>query len=395
MKRANRPPCRLAWVTGDFRKSALSHLAARGFQVSEENIRRVVISGGGPLRAILEVEDDTRVVAVLRPNGSIMEYRDIPQWVFQEIRNRGMVYIGNAFVEPEAPRSPFPQPPLSRPDDDWRNIKSGVLIVFAALGGLFIFAVIAALISNDGDSTIPVAESPTRTPRVFNTPTPRPTPTPIAYVSVSEILDTFQANPARGKLEYMEEPIYVIGRVRGFNDSDSRVVYLTPDTTWETDDYEVFLIRLPSLAQAAALSIGDTIRTKCKIGSGYAFPHGYEIECSPIGSVLLPPTPTPRPTPTPTATATLLPPATATAQAMVDTATATARPTSTPIFTAAPTLNPTPTFDERKQIVIDKHCSGVQACIDLMQTEYCVEFYENPPQYYTRYGTCTAWALGG
>ncbi len=402
--------------------------------------RRITIGEpNSPLRAILEVEEDRRVVAVLRLNGSPMEYRDIPEWVLRDIRERGMVYTGNVFNEPELPQqqSSLPPPPLSQQKSGPSGMCRGCGIIAVAIGGLFLFGVILAAIFGNGDSTVPVAQprpSPTWTAEEREkfheerrqatiaateakrsreaalataqpTPTPRPTPTPVSYVPVQDIVSTFRANPARGKVQFMQAPIHVTGKIVSFNNSDSRVVYLTPEATWETEDYEVFLIRFSTLSQAAALSIGDNIRVRCDMGEGYAFPHGYELECSPIGSVLPPPTPTPRPTPTPTATAIPVPPVTATAQAAPTAtadairamATAEAAPTATAIAAATATARPTPTptFEERKQVVIDRHCSGVQACIDLMQTEYCVEFYENPPQYYTRYGACTAWALGG
>ena len=358
------------------------------------NTRRVTIGQPNtPLRAILEVEGNTRVVAVLLPNGSPMPYKDIPQWVFMDIRHRGMVYVGDALLETQMPQQ---TPPIHSPSPQgtWHKNCKPACVVAASVIGLFAIIGIFVPDTPDDDSTSPVvAGSPTRIPRVIPTSTPRstptplptPTPTPPTYISVGEILSTFRANPARGKVQYMGESVYVKGKVRAFNDSDSRVVYLTPDATWETEDYEVFLVRLATLQQAASLSRGDEISMLCKISSGYAFPHGHEIECTPVGTVSIPPTPTPSPIPTqtpiptPTALSASLPAGAATVQA-VPTATIATQPASTP------------TFDERRQTVIDQYCGGsgyAQACVDKVGDEYCVEFYENPTQYYTRYGACT------
>lgn len=346
-----------------------------------------------PLRAILEVEDDTRVVAVLRPNGSVMEYRDIPRWVFMDIRHRGMVYVGGALSETQIPQQ-NPVAPSSDSQGTSHNRCKPVWAVAAAIGVLF---VIYGIMNPDAfESDVPASSSPTATP----------TPTPPTYVHPQTILSTFRENPARGKVEYMREPIHVRGNVRSFNNSDSRVIYLTPEATWETGDYEVFLVRLPNLDTAASLSIGDELRMLCKIGLGNAFPHGYEVECIPDGPIIGPrqniPTSTPRPTlnssspskpiqtskptPTSTATPTPLPPATVTAIAEAIAATATAQPTPT----STPT--PVPTFEERRAAVVDQYCGGsnyAQACVDKVGSDYCVEFYENPTHYYDRYGVCT------
>ena len=258
--------------------------------------RRVTYKIGqpnSPLRAILEIEGDTRVVAVLTPNGSIMEYRDIPQWVFMEIRHRDLVYVGDALLETQMPN---PNPPTPNPQGKSHNKCKPAYIVAASVVGLLI--IIGIIVSDTSNDNVPgssiVVTSPTRTP------TPPPTPTPPTYVSVGEILGTFEANPARGKVQYMGEHVYVKGKVRGFNESDSRVVYLTPETTWETDNYEVFLVRFSTLQQVASLSRGDEISMLCKISQGHAFSSGYEIECTPVGTVSTPPTPTPSPVPTST-----------------------------------------------------------------------------------------------
>ena len=170
----------------------------------------------------------------------------------------------------------------------------------------------------------------------------------------------------------MGENVYVKGKVRGFNDLDSRVVYLTPETTWETDNYEVFLVRFSTLQQVASLSRGDEISMLCKISQGHAFSSGYEIECTPVGTVSTPPTPTPSPVPTSTPLPTSL----------------SSLPTVTTETTMAAKPASTPAFGERRQAVINKHCNGHQVCEDKIGTEYCVEFYENPTQYISREGAC-------
>ena len=303
-----------------------------------------------------------------------------------------MVYVGDALLETQSPQM---QLPSRNESSSGSHVACRHAAIYAGvLAASIMVVVVASLISssNDGVSAVPVVEQhstntpghPTLTPRPTPTPRPTATPTPIPYVTVGDILATFKANPARGKIDYMEEHVYVKGKVRAFNDSDSRVVYLTPETTWETEDYEVFLVRLATLQQAASLSRGDEISMLCKIGSGYAFPHGHEIECSPVGPVSLPPTPTPSPIPTPTpipspaALSTPLPAETTTTQA-------------TPTLVVAQPMS-TPTFEERRQAVIDMYCGGsnyAQACVEKVGSDYCVEFYENPPQYYDRYSTCT------
>ena len=233
---------------------------------------------------------------------------------------------------------------------------------------LFVLIIVGIFIPDTSDDTVPMTVPSSTSPATPKlTPTPRPAPT---YVSVGEILSTFRANPARGKVQYTQEPIYVSGKVRGFNDSDSRVVYLTPEATWETEDYEVFLVRLPSLQQAASLSRGDEINMLCKINQGHAFPHGYEIECTPVGTVSTPPIPTS--TPLPTSLSSI--------------------PTVTTETTMAAQPVSTPTFDERRQAVISKYCGDtnpLQICVDKVGSDYCVAFYESPVEHIDRQSACT------
>ena len=110
-----------------------------------------------------------------------------------------------------------------------------------------------------------------------------PTPTPPVYVSPEEILATFKANPACGKVQFMNQPVYVNGRIRGFNNSASRVVYLT--SGGGGTDFTVFLVRFATLEEVAVLSIGDEIRLHCDLGIGEPFLEGKEMECTPVGPV--------------------------------------------------------------------------------------------------------------
>ena len=284
-----------------------------------------------------------------------------------DIRHRDLVYVGDALLETQMPN---PNPLTPNPQGKSHNKCKPACIVAASVVGLLI--IIGIIVPDTSNDNVPgssiVVTSPTRTP------TPPPTPTPPTYVSVGEILGTFKANPARGKVQYMQEPVYVSGKVRGFNESDSRVVYLTPEATWETEDYEVFLVRLPSLQQAASLSRGDEISMLCKINQGHAFPHGYEIECTPVGTVSTPPmaTPSPRPTALPTALSSL--------------------PTVTTETTMAVQPASTPTFDERRQAVISKYCGDtnpLQICVNKVGSDYCVAFYESPVEYIDRQAVCT------
>ena len=161
----------------------------------------------------------------------------------------------------------------------------------------------------------------------------------------------------------MNKTIYVNGEVRSFNENDNLVIYLTQRTS--QNDYHVFLVRLSSLAAAAQLSIGDTVRIPCRLSVGEPFFTGKEIECRQIGNISstnLVPTPTAHQTPA-------------------------AAETPTPQIVSS-----TPTFDERRQAVIRKYCGSnnpIQACVDKVGSEYCVPFYENPVEHLDRQLACS------
>ena len=57
------------------------------------DVTRITISDGGVLRSTLEVADDGNVVAVLDRDGLMLLSRDIPEWVWREIRKRGLTNV--------------------------------------------------------------------------------------------------------------------------------------------------------------------------------------------------------------------------------------------------------------------------------------------------------------
>lgn len=63
--------------------------------MSEENITQLTITDGGALRVILELEDNRKVIAVLRPDGSLVQPKDIPEWVWRAMRHRGLLFSGD------------------------------------------------------------------------------------------------------------------------------------------------------------------------------------------------------------------------------------------------------------------------------------------------------------
>lgn len=327
--------------------------------MSGQNTRRVIISDGGALRAILEVEGDTRVVAVLLPNGSVVPSKDIPRWVWQAIRNRGLVYDGDA----PAHDVPSQLHGVVTRSAGWRGMCKWTCIVFGGLVMLiFVIGFIAAIIdsgsSGDGGPVSSVVPSPT--------PTPFPTPTPPVYVSPEDILRTFRANPARGKVQFMEEPIYVSGTVRGFNHSDSRVVYLTREGGQE--DYMVFLVRFATLEEVAVLSIGDDISIRCDLSTGVPFLGGREIECAPVGPVSV--------------RAAASSPESTSPSGSVD-AQAEAAPQSAILDSATPTPTSLP-----------RYCQGMsgaqlEACLQFVEDPACRDFYDDPVGNYELAGRCT------
>ena len=60
--------------------------------MQDDNVTRVTISDGGALRAVLEVVDERTVVAVYDRDGILVPASRIPNWVWQHIRQRGLIY---------------------------------------------------------------------------------------------------------------------------------------------------------------------------------------------------------------------------------------------------------------------------------------------------------------
>ena len=220
-------------------------------------IRRIHIGqSNSPLRAILLIEDDTKVIAVERPNGSTMEYKDIPQWVFMDIRNRGMVYIGGVLSKATQQPAPF----------GYRDAcKYGAYFV---LGMLAIFVIISIVSTSESDSS-------TTSPVVAAVPTP--TPTPIPWYTPAEITEVYKSHRTRANVLFEQGEVYIQSTLAEMHPSKPGLVYLVerrrPATDlalvmMETDadrdakDWHVIRAQLPP-TQVVNLEIGDAIGVRC------------------------------------------------------------------------------------------------------------------------------------
>lgn len=232
-----------------------------------------------PLRVILEIEDDTRVIAVLRPNGAVMEYRDVPSWVLQQIRDRGMVYIGGALVDTTFPQPSTPQQKEHKPFGWTDACKYALYFII----GMFVVAIVVGIIDSfdEGDASVSVASSPTATP------------TPVfTWYAPAEITAVYQSNIARANVLFQSGTIGIRGKVAELHPTNPRIVYLVERdaTDWmyrigETAeqeaarDWRVIRVELP-VSQVAMLNLGDAISVRCDgLKQDRYVDTGAELEC--------------------------------------------------------------------------------------------------------------------
>lgn len=60
--------------------------------MQDDNATLVTISDGGALRAVLKIVDDRKIVAVYDRDGILIPASKIPNWVWMQIRQRGLLY---------------------------------------------------------------------------------------------------------------------------------------------------------------------------------------------------------------------------------------------------------------------------------------------------------------
>lgn len=67
--------------------------------MQDDNATLVTISDGGALRAVLKIVDDRKIVAVYDRDGILIPASKIPNWVWQQIRQRGLLYVRDEVSE--------------------------------------------------------------------------------------------------------------------------------------------------------------------------------------------------------------------------------------------------------------------------------------------------------
>lgn len=153
------------WVRREIRKRGLTNFDAPTEGASSPDVVRMTISDGR-VRAVLEVANDRKVVAVLDGDGLALPSRKIPEWVWREIRKRGLFYARDDALDHAAAggsgqrRSPVA---ASAGGSNRRsNLVAGVALIAVAAG-----LAIIALVSRGSDPVEVAATTPTPTPVWF------------------------------------------------------------------------------------------------------------------------------------------------------------------------------------------------------------------------------------
>ena len=159
------------WVRREIRKRGLTNVNAPTEGASSPGVARITISSGGALRAVLEVANDRKVAAVLDSDGMALPSRSIPEWVWREIRKRGLFYArddaldtrssGRVGAAAESYR-------LTRGRSN-RPLLAGAAPIVAAVGlvAVVVGLAIVALVSRGSDPVEVAATTPTPTPVWF------------------------------------------------------------------------------------------------------------------------------------------------------------------------------------------------------------------------------------
>ena len=315
--------------------------------MQDDNATLVTISDGGALRAVLKIVDDRKVVAVYDRDGILIPASKIPNWVWQQIRQRGLLYVRDDALDDVVTLGMRQQ---SNPPGAGRfSRRQKILFASLPVAAIAIYAIVVLVNALSTPSCSGVAAivrdevyaegvERGRSPEVAEyiadafcvadaaspggaydsvyaylieggypaeeaefmasysvealsrwrgdaTPAPRPTPTPPTYVSASAILRAFRSNPNLGASRYLNSgPVYVQGTVREFNDADFGVVYLERTNEWMSDGFEVFYIRT-SASEAARLSLGQTVKVHCRLEINRAIFTEEEVACRPQGPI--------------------------------------------------------------------------------------------------------------
>ena len=159
------------WVRREIRKRGLTNVNAPAEGASSPDIARITVSGGGALRAVLELAGDRKVVAVLDSDGLALPSRSIPEWVWREIRKRGLFYARDDALDYASAAGSGRRRNLTAASAGGSNRRSGLLTGAAPIAvAVGLVAVVAglAIISLVSRGSDPVGETAVTTP----TPTP-------------------------------------------------------------------------------------------------------------------------------------------------------------------------------------------------------------------------------
>ena len=159
------------WVRREIRKRGLTNVNAPTEGASSPGVARITISSGGALRAVLEVANDRKVVAVLDGDGLAMPSRSIPEWVWREIRKRGLFYARDDALDHASAGGLGRQRNLTASSEGGANrpLLAGAAPIVVAVGlvAVVVGLAIVALISRGSDPVEVAATTPTPTPVWF------------------------------------------------------------------------------------------------------------------------------------------------------------------------------------------------------------------------------------
>lgn len=161
------------WVRREIRKRGLTNVNAPTEGASSPDVARITISNGGALRAVLEVANDRKVVAVLDSDCMALPSRSIPEWVWREIRKRGLFYARDDALDHAAAGGSGRRGNLTAASAGGSNRRSspfaGAAPIVAAvvLLAVVVGLAIVALVSRGSAPVEVAATTPTPTPVWF------------------------------------------------------------------------------------------------------------------------------------------------------------------------------------------------------------------------------------